>query len=48
MNNYKCKTAQFKQKIDNALADVEDIKLIPDDAAKNAWAISHTKRQSIG
>ena len=30
----KGKTAEFKQRIDNALSDVEDIKLIPEDAPK--------------
>lgn len=30
----KGKTAEFKQKIDNALKDVPDLKLIPDDAPK--------------
>lgn len=30
----KDKTAEFKQKIDNALSSVPDIKLIPDDAPK--------------
>ncbi len=30
----KSKTGQFKEQIDNALKDIEDIKLIPDDAQK--------------